>query len=265
MVLIRIATEQGAGGRTQRTYGCAGRTIARHMPSCQRTRCDSLVARRLQEHAGAAGQNRRRHTLRLSGRRASSVLVAATSILRDPVKYTAALRSPARPVELSAEMYRSLPSGGGDGIHGGGSRRCYRRRSRVALLAFSATTAGTCNNAAETATSLGSTATSAAARCGCMTGLAASGSLSFAGRARHLAFAARVGVVQQASNCCRPTTAVTCMSQTSQPVFEPHAGERTDGSPGTSSSSIAGNNEDHHGGAGGSVDVPQPILHHHTG
>ncbi|CAM9727543.1 unnamed protein product, partial [Laminaria digitata] len=170
------------------------------------------------------------------------MIVAATSILRDPIECTAALGAPAPMASLSSEAYRSWPSGGGDA--GGSKPRLCRssRRSHLAMASYDY-----CH--AEGTGRLASTK-AMAARGEYMSDAGTSAAPSFPGRERRLTFVAPRGsglqpVSREVARRGGPGTTLH-MSQTSPQVFQPQA-ERRDGSP-TASSIVEGEEEMHGGG-----------------
>lgn len=220
------------------------------MPSCRRSRRDS-GARRPPEHASIDSALSQSHTnarrrRRLPERAASSMLVAAT-VLSD--QYAVALHQPAssRPSIYSAEMRHSLPTASGC------SRRpCSRRRSRLAACT------------SETGVLASTTTRSARER---REGWRRSNRHSCSSRSTSAltarqskcpAFAVKSGGWQVARR-----GGATCMSQTSQQVFQPQAaGERKEGAE-DSGGAFVGSGVEHCGGDGeGPRGLYQPALEH---
>lgn len=118
------------------------------MPSCQKNRRHSLSGHEIHEHAASVAaeaaaaragteEGRRRH--RLSGR-ASSMIVAATGILRGPSECTASLRPSGGGLKFHEDIQGLLSGGGGrdDGSRGcndESSRRVTSKRRRPRLVA----------------------------------------------------------------------------------------------------------------------------------
>lgn len=217
------------------------------MPSCRRPWRDS-GARSPQEHASSAppqSHTNARRRRRLPERAASSILVAAT-VLRE--QYAVALHQPSssRPSIHSAEMRHSVPT-----TSGCSRRPCSRRRSRLAAWT------------SETGVLVSTTTRSARERRECWrrsnrhSCSSRSASSLTAGQLKRPAFAVKGGGWQVARR-----GGATCMSQASQQVFQPQAGERREG-PEASGGAFVGSGAEHRGGdEEGTRGLYQPALEH---
>lgn len=216
------------------------------MPSCRRPWRDR-GARSPPEHASSAppqSLTNARRRLWLPERAASSMLVAAT-VLRD--QYAVALHQPSssRPSMHSAEMRHSLPT-----TSGCSRRPCSRRRSRLAACTSeTGVLASTTKSARERREGWRrSNRHSCSSR---------SASSLTAGQSKRPAFAVKGGGWKVARR-----GGATCMSQASQQVFQPQAGERREG-PEASGGAFFGSDAEHRGRDGeASRGLYQPALEH---
>lgn len=235
------------------------------MPSCQRPQRDSGAPRPL-EHAippaPRSNTNARKQTRRrLPERAASSVLVAAT-VLRDQCAVALHQPSSSRPAMHSAEMmHHSLPTASGCG-----RRPCSRRRSRPATTTRTSETGVLASIATRSARERRGESWGPTNKRGC--GARSASSASIAGPAKRPAFTVKGGgwkVTGRGSWGGGGGSGVACMSQASQQVFQPQAGERREGPDASAPAVVVGSGAGHrHRGrdGDGSGDLYQPELQH---